>query len=56
MHGASSCATLTYELLRAFLDNKAAESNKSVTLEVLDDLVRKELRMEMDEISATSRM
>lgn len=42
--------------LRAYLDDKAVESKEVVTLDVLDDLVAKELRINMADSNAQSRI
>lgn len=56
MEGVTSFATLTNTQLRKYLDKQAEESKEAVTLEGLDDIISKELVMNMANKNARSRM
>ena len=52
----SSYDTLTDEVLRVYLDGKAAASKEVVTISTLDDVIERKLRMDMSDPGAKSRM
>lgn len=53
---ASNYEDLTDEQVRAFLAARATESKEVVTLDMLDDIVKRELRTNMKNNNATARM
>ena len=56
IEGATGYDTLTDARLRSYLEEKSKESRDAVTLETLDGIVSRELRTEMSDKNAKSRM
>lgn len=54
--GVTSFEDMTDTQLRKYLDDKAEESKDALTLDGLEELVRKKLKMNMDNRNAKSRM
>lgn len=56
IEGHSNYDKLPESKLRAYLEKKAEESKEAVNLDTLDSIVRTELKMDMSDSNATSRM
>ena len=56
INGAHTYESLTNEILRKHLDSKCTESRNIVTLAMLDEIVLNNLRMNMNDTAATSRV